>query len=108
MPTAIVQPRSNAQPCQSEDGWPAPVANGRPAAEMRDLLIHDIRSPLAAIRGYAQLLERRARTSQLNVVALMDSLEHIDAAPSHLERLLQELTSQPDLNQVRNQAERPQ
>ena len=31
--------------------------------KMRDLLIHDIRSPLAAIRGYAQLLERRARTS---------------------------------------------
>lgn len=108
MPTAIVQPRSNAQPCQSEDGWPAPAANGRPADEMRDLLIHDIRSPLAAIRGYAQLLERRARTSQLNVVALMDSLQHIEAATSRVERLLDELTSLPDLNQARMPASRPQ
>src|SRR3989440_9053943 len=108
MPTAIVQPRSNAQPCEREDRWPAPAANGRPVDELRDLLMHDIRSPLAAIRGYAQLLERRARTSQLNVVALMDSLEHIEAAPSRVERLLDELTSLPDLNQARMPSSRPQ
>src|SRR5947209_11270248 len=96
MPTAIVQPRSNAQPCEPEDRWPAPAANGRPVDELRDLLMHDIRSPLAAIRGYAQLLERRARTSQLNLVALMDSLQHIEAATSRVERLLDELTSLPE------------
>jgi signal transduction histidine kinase len=66
--------------------------------ESRDLLIHDIRSPLAAISGYTQLLRRRAATSQLDVVRLMDTLQHIQAATSRIEGLLEQLADPPALN----------
>src|ERR1700738_4507496 len=80
MPTTFVELRSSAEPYRSEDYTPAAPASGRPLDDGRDLLMHDIRSPLAAIRGYAQLLRRRTATSQLNIVALMETLEHIEAA----------------------------
>jgi signal transduction histidine kinase len=75
---------------------------------LRDLLIHDIRSPLAAIRGYTQLLHRRAATSQLNMVTLMDSLQHIEAAASRVERLLDDLAGLPALNRDHLAALHPQ
>jgi len=98
--TTIVQLRSSAQPSRREHRRPATAVNDQTADAEPDMLIHDIRSPLAAIRGYTQLLRRRAAKSQLNMVALMDSLEHIEAAATRVEGLLDELTGLSSLNQA--------
>src|SRR5579864_3901911 len=44
------------------------------AEARRDLLIHDIRTPLAAISGYAQLLQRRTLTHISDVAYLVYGL----------------------------------
>ncbi|HEV7666702.1 MAG TPA: HAMP domain-containing sensor histidine kinase [Chloroflexota bacterium] len=58
---------------------------------MRDLLIHDIRSPLAAISGYAQLLRRRAAANAVDGASVADGLQHIENAALRVARLLDEL-----------------
>jgi signal transduction histidine kinase len=80
------------------------MANGQAVSESPDLLIHDIRSPLAAIRGYTQLLRRRAATNELNIRALIASLQHIESAASRVEGLLDELARLPALNRVQTTA----
>src|SRR5712692_6212161 len=59
---------------------------------LRDLLIHDIRTPLAAISGYAQLLLRRTMTVNPNLAGLSDSLRRIEEAATRVRHLLDELT----------------
>jgi len=59
---------------------------------LRDLLIHDIRTPLAAISGYAQLLLRRTITVNPDLAGLGDSLRRIEEAATRVGHLLDELT----------------
>ncbi len=63
----------------------------QPADSRRDLLIHDIRSPLATISGYAQLLLRRAAQGGPELLALVDALQHIEEAARRVGNLLGEL-----------------
>jgi len=66
------------------------------AAEARtDVLIHDIRTPLAAIRGYAQLLQRRTITHIADLAYLADGLRRIEDAATRVGCLLDELTDLP-------------
>jgi signal transduction histidine kinase len=57
-----------------------------------DLLIHDIRTPLAAISGYAQLLRRRTVTGTPDRASLDDGLRRIQEAATRVGHLLDELT----------------
>src|SRR5437016_5357739 len=61
------------------------------ADSRRDLLIHDIRTPLATISGYAQLVLRRAAKGGPELLALVDALQHIEEAASRVGHLLGEL-----------------
>lgn len=65
---------------------------------MRDLLLHDIRTPLAAIRGYAQLMRRRASTRVPRRDELFGTLESIEWAARRAERLLDELAQAREFN----------
>ena len=61
------------------------------ADSRRDLLIHDIRTPLATISGYAQLVLRRAAQGGPELLALVDALQHIEDAAKRVGNLLGEL-----------------
>jgi signal transduction histidine kinase len=58
---------------------------------MRDLWLHDIRTPLATICGYTQLLRRRASTRLPTREELFGTLESIEWAARRAEHLLDEL-----------------
>jgi two-component system, OmpR family, sensor kinase len=58
---------------------------------MRDLVLHDIRTPLATIRGYAQLSRRRMAKRRPQLADLLRNLESIEAATKRIDRLLDEL-----------------
>ena len=58
---------------------------------MRDLLVHDMRTPLAIISGYTQMLRRRAVKSRPRLGDLIQDLESIEAAAKRAERMLDEL-----------------
>jgi len=75
----------------SEARSPAIVAD-ESAADPRELLIHDIRTPLAAISAYAQLLRRRTVTATSSVAGLADGLRGIEEAAVRVAQLLDELT----------------
>jgi signal transduction histidine kinase len=64
--------------------------------DMCELLIHDMRTPLATISGYVQLLQRRAATQSSDVHQLVGALEHIERAATRLRTLLDELAQLPD------------
>jgi signal transduction histidine kinase len=57
-----------------------------------DLLIHDIRTPLAAISGYAQLLLRRTVAGSSDPSSLDDGLHRIQEAATRAAHLLDQLT----------------
>src|SRR6202049_3139708 len=61
------------------------------ADSRRDLLIHDIRTPLATISGYAQLVLRWAAQGGPELLALVDALQHIEEAARRVGNLLGEL-----------------
>jgi len=69
-----------------------PAADDLTADPVRDLLIHDIRTPLAAISGYAQLLLRRTVTGNPDLAGLGDGLRRIEEAATRVGHLLDELT----------------
>ena len=68
-----------------------PTTTVQAADSRRDLLIHDIRTPLATISGYAQLLLRRAGQGGPELLALVDPLQHIEEAARRVRNLLGEL-----------------
>jgi signal transduction histidine kinase len=75
----------------SEATRPA-TADRQQAADPREVLIHDIRTPLAAISGYAQLLQRRTGAGKSDVAGLADGLRGIEQAARRVRHLLDELT----------------
>ncbi len=85
--TAVASPFIEAR-------WPARAAR-QPAVDPRDLLIHDIRTPLAAIRVYAQLSLRRSVPRKSDMDDLAECLRGIDEAATRVGHLLDELSSVP-------------
>jgi signal transduction histidine kinase len=67
--------------CDSDDG----------SGDLRDLLLHDVRTPLATISGYAQLLRRRAGGNEFREAELAVGLRQIEEAAKRVEHLLLEL-----------------
>lgn len=69
----------------------------RAAGQARDdalaLIAHDLRSPLAVVVGYVQLLQRHAAAGSLDVDRLTPYLERVDAAARQMTSLLDELLS---------------
>jgi signal transduction histidine kinase len=67
----------------------------RAAGQARDdalaLIAHDLRSPLAVVVGYSQLLERQASGGSVDAEKLMPYLERIDAAARQMTSLLDDL-----------------
>jgi len=61
------------------------------SADLRDLLLHDVRTPLATIRGYAQLLRHRAEGNESLAAELGAGLRQIEEAAKRVEHLLLEL-----------------
>ena len=59
--------------------------------ELQDLVLHDVRTPLSTISGYAQLLRRRAERGEPDLHNLTDGLRQIEAAAKRVEHLLLEL-----------------
>jgi hypothetical protein len=58
---------------------------------MCDLLVHDIRSALAIINGYAQSLQRRLANCQPDPDDVVQGLQRIETAAGGVESLLEEL-----------------
>lgn len=57
-----------------------------------DAAAHDLRNPLTTLKGQAQILRRRMRTSgDLDIDAVIDRLDAIDSAANHMTRLLDEM-----------------
>src|SRR6266851_7542838 len=83
--TAATSPLNDAR-------CPAAAAREQATYPLRDLLIHDIRTPLAAISGYAQLLLRRTVTGNTDLPGLGDGLRRIEEAATRVGHLLDELT----------------
>jgi signal transduction histidine kinase len=83
--TAAMSPLNEAR-------YPAAAVRERATDPLRDLLIHDIRTPLAAISGYAQLLLRRSVRGNPDLADLGDGLRRIEEAATRIAHLLDELT----------------
>jgi signal transduction histidine kinase len=67
------------------------------AADPHQVLIHDIRTPLAAISAYAQLLLRRTTAAQSDVPGLAEGLRAIEQAALRVGNLLDEFKVLPSL-----------
>jgi signal transduction histidine kinase len=67
----------------------------RAAGQARDdaltLIAHDLRSPLAVVVGYVQLLQRHAANGRLDVERITPYLERIDTASRQMTSLLDDL-----------------
>ena len=63
----------------------------RASVELHDLVLHDVRTPLSTISGYAQLLRRRAERGEPDLPDLTAGLRQIEAAAKRVEYLLLEL-----------------
>jgi signal transduction histidine kinase len=62
-------------------------AESRPG-EQWSMLVHDLRNPLATIKGYAELPRRRAARGQVQPGDMLQSLRHIQDALGTIEGLL--------------------
>jgi signal transduction histidine kinase len=91
MTTTTVQVVAGAASPLSEARSTEPAANQSAAEPLRHLLIHDIRTPLAAISGYAALTASDHR-GESDVASLAESLRGIEEAARRVGHLLDELT----------------
>jgi signal transduction histidine kinase len=59
------------------------------------MLVHDLRRPLAAVTGHAELLRQRATRRSVQPADFVQSLQHIQDAVRTIEQLLDHFTSVP-------------
>lgn len=82
----------------------------RAAGQARDealaLIAHDLRSPLAVIVGYVQLLQRQANRGGIDPERLMPYLERVDVAARQMASLLDDLIADADPNAEEEPIER--
>src|ERR1700694_2890950 len=76
----------------SEARWPATPTQVHLADPLLDALIHDIRTPLAAISAHAQLLPRRTATGKQEAAGLAEGLRQVEQAAPRAGHLLDELS----------------
>jgi signal transduction histidine kinase len=91
----------------SEARWPATPTQVHLADPLFDALIHDIRTPLAAISAYAQLLLRRTATGNQEAAGLAEGLRQIEQAATRAGHLLDELTGHVRLSVVQGSSRQP-
>jgi two-component system phosphate regulon sensor histidine kinase PhoR len=60
------------------------------------MLIHDLRNPVATVRGYAQLLRRQTANECGQPRDIDQGLRHIQAAAARIESLLDQLAAGPE------------
>jgi PAS domain S-box-containing protein len=72
------------------------LAAGQARDEALALIAHDLRSPLAVVVGYVQLLERQAQKGTLDPERLMPYLERVDVAARQMTALLDDLLADAD------------
>ena len=77
---------------------PATAAHHLAADLLRDLLIHDMRTPLAAISGYAQMLSRRTVAGNPDLAGVSAGLRGMQEAATRVGRLLDELADNSPSN----------
>src|SRR5437762_1332545 len=82
-------PNGAAELCHAADPRALPPC---PRRVLLAELTHDLKNPLAVIRGNAQLLERRlSRPEPIGLVAVRDGLAQIEAATTRMALLLEDL-----------------
>jgi signal transduction histidine kinase len=91
----------------SEARWPATPTQVHLADPLLDALIHDIRTPLAAISAYAQLLLRRTATGKQEAAGLAEGLRQIEQAATRAGHLLDELTGHVRLSVAQGSSRQP-
>ena len=69
-------------------------AESRPG-EQWSMLVHDLRNPLATVKGYAELLRRRAAERQLQTADIAESARHIQDAVKTIEGLVDQFSAGP-------------
>ena len=89
--TGAASPLSDAR-CQ------ATAAHHLAADLLRDLLIHDMRTPLAAISGYAQILSRRTVAGNPDLAGVSAGLRCMQEAATRVGHLLDELAHSSPAN----------
>jgi PAS domain S-box-containing protein len=76
----------------------------RAAGQARDdalaLIAHDLRSPLAVVVGYVQLLQRHATSGQLEAERITSYLERVDTAARQMTSLLDDLLTDAAADEV--------
>lgn len=77
-----------------EQRWMEAVERSQRQAHVLELYAHDLRSPLSAILGYADLLEMGVPASIPDCAA--ESVSRIRAAAESLQALLDQLLARPD------------
>lgn len=75
----------------SGNGAKSPDGNGKisTSEEMLSLLVHELRNPLAVVKGFAETIESSAE--QLDRQALINSARAMQKAAGHLEELVESL-----------------
>ena len=91
----------------SEARWPATPTQVHLADPLLDALIHDIRTPLAAISAHAQLLLRRTATGKQEAAGLAEGLRQIEQAATRAGHLLDELTGHVRLSVAQGSSRQP-
>lgn len=82
------------------------LAAGQARDEALALIAHDLRSPLAVVVGYVQLLERQAQKGTLDAERLMPYLERVDVAARQMTSLLDDLLSDAEVAATQDPIER--
>lgn len=81
-------------------------AAGQARDEALALIAHDLRSPLAVIVGYVQLLERQARRGGMDPDRLLPYLGRVDVAARQMTSLLDDLIADADASLTHEPIER--
>jgi len=99
-PTRMIGTGQDVTDLRSAEAARAAEERRLAAEQARDealaLIAHDLRSPLAVVVGYVQLLARQARTGTYDPDRLMPYLERVDVAARQMTTLLDDLLTDAD------------